>query len=97
MTSTHAETHEHLELLERGLLGEDKAGYMSQLRKYLGQVASGRRIYMYLTFSLPVAWTLRPPLVDEKLAVLRVHTRHATMLVKERILSQLPPSMTKAL
>jgi len=49
-------------------------------------------------FIVPKLWSLRPPIVDEKIAMARVHARHAWMAAKERVLSQIPPSvLAKAL
>ena len=48
-------------------------------------------------FTIPKLWSRRPPIVDEKLALVTVHARHGVLILKERILAKLPPSVTKAL
>lgn len=48
-------------------------------------------------FTLPKLWSMRPPLVDDRLSLAQLHTRHWAMFFRERVLSQLPASLTKEL
>jgi hypothetical protein len=51
-----------------------------------------------LLFTVPKLWSLRPPIVDERIAMANVQARRVWARVKERALSHLPPSvLAKAL
>ena len=48
-------------------------------------------------FTLPKLWSLRSRELDEKLAVVRVHARHASLAAYERVAGMLPASVMKDL
>jgi len=53
---------------------------------------------LVLVFTLPKLWSLRPPVIDERMALASVQARRAWAKAKEGALSQLPPSvLAKAL
>ena len=53
--ATHDETLVQLELLERGLFGEDKRGYTAAWLDIDGRVYSVRFIFLLVSFGIPVA------------------------------------------
>ena len=52
---------------------------------------------MVTLFTLPKLWSLRSRELDEKLAVVRVHARHASLAAYERVAGMLPASVMKDL